>query len=325
MKVLVTGITGFVGSHLAEALVSLPGIEVHGTTFGKPTENIKANYLSDISLHSVDISEPIQVHQIISQLKPEKIFHLAGQAFVPHSVSDPVTTFQTNINGTVNILEAVRSLKTTDQISTSVLVVSSGEVYGSVPAEQQPIDESVRLSPNNPYATSKACADLLAQQYHLTFGLNVVVVRPFNHLGPRQSDLFVGSAFAKQVAEIKLGIHEPKLMVGNLEPERDFTDVRDVVNAYIKLLESPRQHSVYNVCSDRAVSIRSLLDTLCMLSGIAVEIIPDSARLRRNDTPRITGNSSRLRSETNWKPSITLERTLQDLLSYWEEQVHRSS
>ncbi len=325
MKVLVTGITGFVGSHLAELLLSTGDIELHGTGFGNSANNLEAKILSCISLHSVDISDVSQVHQIITQVQPDKIFHLAGQAFVPYSVQDPVTTFQTNINGTINILEAVRSLKAIQGISPSVLVVSSGEVYGPVPAEHQPIDESIRLTPNNPYATSKACADLLAQQYRTTFGLDVVVARPFNHLGPRQSELFVGSAFAKQVAEIKLKIREPKLLVGNLEPERDFTDVRDVVSAYGKLLQTPRQQPVYNVCSDRAVSIRSLLETLCTLSGVAVNIIPDPARLRRNDTPRITGNSSRLRTETNWEPRIKLEQTLQDLLSYWEEQVRSVS
>jgi GDP-4-dehydro-6-deoxy-D-mannose reductase len=322
MKVLITGIEGFVGSHLADALAKQPGLRLFGT-LRNPSRAI--NTSPSITYSQADTTDKEQVRKLVFDLAPQKLFHMAGQAYVPTSVADPYGTFRTNIDSVVNILEAVRQLRIEKQISCSLLVVSSGEVYGAVPMEHLPIDESTPFNPANPYAVSKTCADLIAQQYRAAFGVNVVVVRPFNHLGPRQSELFVGSAFARQIAEIKLGKREPKVSVGNIDPVRDFTDVRDVVQAYIRLLDGAQQHGVFNVCSERGVAIREILETLCELSGVDIDVNRDPARTRHNEIPKIIGSAARLRAATGWLPKIPLRQTLSDLLDYWENRIRNSA
>ncbi len=319
MNVLITGADGFVGSHLAELLLTDSNSKLSGMIReGRPSSNIQ-HLKSKIQLFGCDITNAVEVSRVIESVKPEKIFHLAGQAFVPHSVRNPFETFKVNIDGGVNLLEATRK----QNGSCSVLIVSSGEVYGSVSPDRLPIDESTPLNPGNPYAASKACIDLIAQQYRMNFGMNVIVARPFNHLGPRQSELFVGSAFAKQIAEIKLGKREPDIHVGNLEPNRDFTDVRDVVKAYIQLLEQPQEYGVFNISSGTSIRIKELLDMMCKISGVKVEIIPDPERQRSNDISEITGSSIRLQRATGWKPRIALEQTVRDLIEYWEKELRR--
>ncbi|HZY10024.1 MAG TPA: GDP-mannose 4,6-dehydratase [Bacteroidota bacterium] len=325
MNVLVTGIDGFVGSHLAEALLQKTGINLSGIIRDKtPTENI-GSLLPRIQCIQTDITDYQQIWKILDSLRPEKVFHLAGQAFVPHSLDDPLQTFHTNINGTLNVLEAARQLTLSQKFTCSVLVVSSGEVYGAVSSERLPIKEEESLNPTNPYAASKASIDLIAQQYRKSFGLNVVVVRPFNHLGPRQSEIFVGSAFAQQVAEIKLKKRQPKIFVGNLYPERDFTDVRDVVQAYIELLDHPQPHAVYNVCSEKAVELKALLTMMLEIAGIESDILPDPRRQRSQEIQRIVGSAARLRDATGWAPKIPLRDTIKDLLLYWEGRISHSS
>ncbi|MGA2623440.1 MAG: GDP-mannose 4,6-dehydratase [Bacteroidota bacterium] len=321
MNVLVTGIDGFVGSHLAEALLSDPEIQVCGTAYGPRQPDNPTLSHSGIRFVPTDVTNFEQVQEAIVSFMPSKVFHLAGQAFVPVSFEDPVSTFKTNVEGTLNVLEAVRRYMKAEGRLCSTLVISSGEVYGGGPEERLPIDETTPLRPGNPYAASKACADLIAQQYRSSFGIDVVVARPFNHLGPRQSELFVGSSLARQIAEMKLGRREQKLLVGNLDPQRDFTDVRDVVHAYIKILEQPRKHPVYNVCSGRAISIRSIVDLLCERSGLKMQIVVDPGRQRRDEIPKITGSFARLHDETGWAPTIPLEKTVADLLEYWETRL----
>ncbi|MBI4547238.1 MAG: GDP-mannose 4,6-dehydratase [Ignavibacteriae bacterium] len=321
MNVLVTGIDGFVGSHLAEALLKLPAVQLFGIVRDQSSLGHIEHIKEKITCIECDITSSRQVEQTIASVRPSKIFHLAGQAFVPFSKEHPYETFQVNIMGVVNILEAVHHLSSSDRASCSVLVVGSAEVYGAVPVDRLPIEETMPLNPANPYAASKACADLLAQQYRTAFNLDVVVVRPFNHLGPRQSELFVGSALAKQIAEIKIGKSPPTLLVGNIDPERDFTDVRDVVQAYIMLLNAQRSHAVYNVSSQKAISIRELIHSLCETGGVNVNIVLDKNRQRANDIPKILGSAQRLRLETGWRPQISLQETLRDLLRYWEERV----
>jgi GDP-4-dehydro-6-deoxy-D-mannose reductase len=322
MTVLITGVDGFVGSHLAEAFAGRPDVRLVGTVrslSGRPEEG------SSPAEVQLDVTDHAQVRNVLLELAPQKIFHTAGQAFVPASVNDPYETFRTNIDGVVNILETVRALRAERQVSCSVLCISSGEVYGPAAADRLPITEDVPLNPANPYAVSKACADLIARQYRATFGVDVVVARPFNHLGPRQSDLFVGSAFARQIAEIRLGKREPRVLVGNTEPVRDFTDVRDVVQAYIALLEGPQPHGVFNVCSERGVAVGELLSVLRELSGVEIEVVRDPGRVRLNEIPRITGSAARLREATGWAPRIPLRRTLADLLAYWEDRLRASA
>jgi GDP-4-dehydro-6-deoxy-D-mannose reductase len=272
-----------------------------------------------------DVTDFEALSYAVRKAAPQKVFHIAGQAFVPTSFDNPNETFQSNFQGTLNVLEAVRRMQAAGAPPCSVLVVSSGEVYGSVPESKLPIDENFPLHPENPYAVSKACADMIARQYRDSFGVDVVVARPFNHFGPRQRELFVGSAFAKQIAEIKAGVRAPRMMVGNLDARRDFTDVRDIVDAYIKLLSRKQKLPVFNICSERAVSIRTILDTLIELAGVKVEIVTDPDRVRSNENPVLIGSSKRIREATGWAPAIPMRTTLTDLLHYWEERVSRPS
>jgi GDP-4-dehydro-6-deoxy-D-mannose reductase len=325
MNVLVTGIDGFVGRHLAAALLRIPDIHLYGTVRDLTAARASMRYGANVTLLQADVTELDHIRAAITTSAPEKIFHLAGQAFVPVSIANPRETFHTNVVGTLNILETLRERNDTRKNSSSVLVVSSGEVYGAVHPENLPINEQAPLNPANPYAVSKACVDMIAQQYRATFGIDVVVARPFNHLGPGQSQSFVGSAFAKQIAEIKLGKHPPELHVGNLDPQRDFTDVRDVVQAYIQLLQHPQKFSVFNVCSGTAVPVKKILECLCEISGVKLTVLPDPARLRSNEIPKILGDATRLRTATGWKPTIPLEQTLNDIFLYWEDIVRRSA
>ena len=323
MNVLVTGIDGFVGRHLTNALLENTAHRIFGTVH-KPTAPAYVVPLSpSVTPIDTNISDLRSVEKAIYDSRPIKLFHLAGQAFVPRSVEDPLTTFHTNINGTLNILEAVRKYTNDTGAKCSVLIVCSGEVYGDVTEEMLPVDEEAPLRPSNPYAVSKACADMLGRQYRTTFGVDAIVARPFNHLGPGQSELFVGSAFAKQVIEIKLGLRKPILLVGNLEPERDFTDARDVVQAYARLLEQPRTHPVYNICTGKSISVKKLLDLMIEQCGIRPEIIRDPSKIRKQEIPKIVGNSSRLKDETGWAPTIPITQTVRDLLTYWEQTLSR--
>lgn len=314
MNVLVTGIDGFVGSHLTELLHGQ--VRLSGLVIDPSRTPLIDRFRDRLTLHRGDIRDAEAVSEAVRAFRPAAIYHLAGQAYVPNSLKDPVDTYRTNIDGGINVLEAVRR----HAPECVVLVVSSGEVYGKV-APDAVVEEESALRPENPYAASKACLDILARQYRAAFGLRTVVARAFNHLGPGQSDIFVGSAFARQVAEAKLGKRAPVIEVGNLDARRDFTDVRDVVRAYAALVEGERRHGVYNVCSGKAIAVREILDRLVAASGMKVEIRQDPARMRASDTPVVVGSPARIAGETGWKPSIPLERTLADLLAYWERRL----
>jgi len=319
MRVLVTGIDGFVGSHVAEFLLTIPTVEVFGTVFDPALIfNIKKIEHS-LSLHTVNLIDLDRTVRLIEQIKPDRIIHLAGQAFVPTAFSDPVSTFQANIMGGINVLEAARMLSLKTSVNPSVLVVSTGEVYGKV--DRLPITEDFPLSPNNPYAASKASIDLIAQQYRASFGLSVVVVRPFNHVGPRQNPLFVCSDFGKQFAEIAVAKRPPELHVGNIHAQRDFTDVRDVVKAYWLLLERSAPEIVYNVCSNKPIAIETLLSMFQEIAGFKVSIISESQRMRSYDVPVVIGSYDRLKEATGWAPSIPINKTLADVYEYWQRHI----
>lgn len=321
MRVLVTGIEGFVGSHLAEHLLTIPGVEVHGTVLDPlNTPNIDPIKPS-LTLHPLDVTQSDAVARVFHDLRPERVLHLAGQAFVPASLQDPAATFRSNILGGVSVLEAARKNLQEFGSGPSVLIVSTGEVYGRVDPDKQPIGEDTPLRPNNPYAASKASIDLIAQQYHLSFGVDVVIARPFNHAGPRQSPVFVCSDFAMQVAEIAAQKRSPQMHVGNLEARRDFTDVRDVVRAYWQLFTRNTPVSVFNVCSGKALQIRTVLATLQEIAGVKVEIVAEETRLRSYDVPVVVGNNERLKHATGWSPIIGFHQTLQDTYQYWLERV----
>jgi GDP-4-dehydro-6-deoxy-D-mannose reductase len=320
MRVLITGIDGFVGSHLAE-LLSAASVDVHGTALSLQSLRNIEHLRSSLTLHEVDITDVERVKAIFHKVQPERVLHIAGQAFVPSSIKNPLETFRVNILGGLAILEAVRDQNIGAGKSPSVLIVSSGEVYGRVATEFLPITEHLPLIPNNPYAASKASLDMIAQQYRATFGVDVIIVRPFNHAGPRQNPAFVISDFAKQFAEIALGKRDPTLYVGNVSVRRDFTDVRDVVRAYWSLFDRTADEFIFNVCSGQAVEIKTILDTLQELSGLNVTIVQEAGRLRPYDIPVVVASCERLRQATGWTPTLQLRQTVSDVYAYWLETL----
>lgn len=323
MRVLITGIDGFVGSHAAELLLDQnkaasgqEKVQVHGTVLSDELRNI-SHLQHSLTLHQADVSDSAQVERLFQTILPERVLHLAGQAFVPAAMKNPMETFQANILGGLSILEAARKQRLATGKSPAVLIVSSGEVYGHVDPQSLPITEKAPIQPNNPYASSKASLDMIAQQYARHFGVNVVIVRPFNHAGPRQSPSFVISNFAKQFAEIASGKRKPAIHVGNVSVRRDFTDVRDVVKAYWLLLGRTSDEFIFNVASARAVEIKQLLELLKEISGLQVEIVQDQDRIRTYDIPIVVASYDRLQKATGWTPKIPLRQTLQDVYTYW--------
>ncbi len=320
MRVLVTGIDGFVGSHAAEFLLGVGGLEIHGTTVAETYAPSIREIAPRLHLHAADITDGERVRQLFDEISPDRVIHLAAQAFVPAAVQDPVQTFQTNILGGLSILESGRMLAARRH-SCSILIVSSGEVYGRVPADRQPITEEFPLLPNNPYATSKAGIDLIAREYRRTFDVDVVVARPFNHAGPRQSPLFVCSDFGRHFALIAAGKSPAVIRAGNLDARRDFTDVRDVVRAYWLLFDRQTDESLFNICSGKAYMIREVIALFTDITGIQVGLETDPLRIRPYDNPLVLGSFDRLTAATGWTPAIPFRQTLQDVFAYWQETL----
>lgn len=315
-KVLITGINGFVGSHLTDLLVS-EDYQVAGIDLIRDQTHL-SKVPSPITVWRGDVCDVRFIEEILAEIKPDYIYHLAGSAFVPDADADPRSVYTVNVLGTLNLLEAVRSAR----LDSRVLIVGSGEVYGPVPEEQLPVKEEYPLRPTTPYGVTKACADLLGYQYAATYKMNVIRVRSFNHTGPGQSEQFVCSAFAKQIVEIEKSIRKPILNVGNLEARRDFTDVRDVVRAYRLVLEGAQECAVYNVGSGKAWRIGDLLKILVRQSTVRdIKIQEQKARVRSNDVPVMICNASKLERDWGWKAEIPIEQTFHDLLDYWRENV----
>lgn len=314
-KALITGITGFAGSHLAEHLLS-KGLEVHGTDrWRSKRENIK-NIKGDLHLVNADIRDGHSLDNVIKDIKPDYIFHLAAQSFVAMSWLAPADTIETNVVGTINLFEAVRRAG----IDPVIQVAGSSEEYGMVYPDEVPIKEDNPLRPLSTYGVSKVAADKLAYQYNKSYGLKTIVTRGFNHTGPRRGEVFVTSAFAKQIAEIEKG-KEPVMYVGNLESRRDFTDVRDMVRAYLLAVEKCEPGEVYNICSGNAVKISEMLDLLLSMTKKKIKVKQDPDRMRPSDVELLQGDYSKFKKQTGWKPKIPFEKTMEDLLNYWRERV----
>ncbi len=314
MKALITGISGFAGSYLAEFLLD-KGYEVFGTFYDKSTFSNIDSILDKIEIFEVDLRNYNNLKTIIEKIQPEEIYHLAAISFVPISLRDPQLTFDTNLYGTLNLYKAIIELK----IAPKILFIGSADEYGIVNENNLPIKENCPLNPVNPYSISKASADYLSYFYFKNYHLNIIRVRPFNHIGPRQAPDFVCSSFAKQIVAIEKGIRAPKIMVGNLEVKRDFTDVRDMVRAYWLIIQKGKPGEVYNICSGRAIQIKGLLNNLLELSSKEIEIIKDSKRIRFADNPILQGDFSKIRERCGWKPEIPLDKTLKDILEYWRK------
>lgn len=314
-KVLITGIAGFVGSHLAERLATR--FEVWGTRIDDNTANLSG--IEGVNLSKCDLLDRNSVEEVIDRLKPDIVFHLAAQSIPAFSFSHPEETLKTNIFSTLNIFESV--LKSVPEAV--VLNIGSGDEYGDAAADILPVPEKAELKPLNPYAVSKVTQDLLAFQYWRSRGLKAVRARPFNHFGPRQSDCFVTSEFARQIAEIEAGIREEKaLRVGNLRTAKDFLDVRDVVAAYELLVEKGSFGEAYNVCSGRATSIREIAETLISFSTESITIKEDPSRRRPTETAAIYGDAAKMKA-LGWAPKYTLRESLESILEYWRGAVRR--
>jgi GDP-4-dehydro-6-deoxy-D-mannose reductase len=315
-RVLVTGVTGFAGSHLVDYMLSRGDCEVVGILrWRSPTENIE-HVMDRISLVECDLRDASSTRDTLETVRPDWIFHLAAQSFVPTSWSAPTESLTTNILGQVNLFEAVRRLG----LKCRIQLACSSEEYGMVYPDEIPIQETNPLRPLSPYAVSKVAQDLLGYQYWMSWKVDSVRTRGFNHEGPRRGPVFVASDFAKQIADIEKGNKPPVLHVGNLEAKRDFSDVRDMVRGYWLALEKCEPGEVYNICTGRSWAIREVLEVLLSMTQVKIEVKKDPTRLRPSDVPILQGDPTKFVKATGWKPTIPFEQTLRDMLDYWRER-----
>ena len=313
---LITGITGFAGSHLAELLLR-EGVEVHGILrWRSKTDNIE--HIKDkIHLYEADLLDAHSLYKVIDEIRPEYIFHLAAQSYVQSSWSSPSNTLEINIVGSVNIFEAVRK----SGLPISIQIACSSEEYGRVHEDELPIKEDNPLRPLSPYAVSKLAMDYLGYQYWESYDLRIIRTRGFNHTGPRRGDVFAESTFARQIAEIEKNKKAPVVLVGNLDARRDYTDVRDMVRAYYLSVQMCKSGQVYNIASGKSWQIGEVLELLLSMSKVKIKIVKDKTRLRPSDVEVLVGDAEKFRKETSWKPEIPFTATMKDLLNYWRERV----
>lgn len=317
MKVLITGATGFVGSHLCEYLIR-NGDNVHGTFIYQHEIDILPELVRQhVVLHQCDLIEIDQIREVIKTVRPERVYHLAAISSVHKSWEGRELVLRVNLFGWLSLLEGLQQFCP----ETRLLMVSSGEVYGKVSEAQQPIPETQPLHPLNPYAASKAAQELLCYQYIHADQLPIVIVRPFNHTGPRQVPNFVCPDFAKQIVEIEKGLREPVISVGNLEARRDFSDVRDIVRAYHLVLEQCPTGTPINIASGKAWAIQDILDMLLQFSNVPIEVRQDPDRLRPSDVPLMLGDYTLLYQQTGWQPEIPFKETLLSVLEYWRRSI----
>lgn len=315
-KALITGITGFVGSHMAEFLLK-ENIEVFGICRWRARQEHIKHLHGKLKLIEADLIDSHSLETLMMDVRPDLIFHLAAQSYVPASWTSPSVTMETNVVGSTNLFESIRRA----QITPAIQIACSSEEYGLVYPEETPIKETNPLRPLSPYGVSKVAMDYLGYQYHRSYGMKIVRTRGFNHTGPRRGDVFAESNFAKQIAMIEKKLQEPVISVGNLEAERDYTDVRDMVRGYYLAATKGEFGEVYNICSGKAWKIKAVLDYLLSLSKVKVKVKPDPSRMRPSDVEILLGDNSKFTKQTGWKPKIKFEKTLEDLLNYWRENV----
>ena len=319
MKALITGAGGFVGKHLANHLLKSSAVEVFGTTYLPPADY--EGLPLDASYQRINLTDYDTVLETLRKIRPNAIYHLAAQSFVPESFDNPWDTISNNIQSQLNIILAMIAL----DLDARLLVVSTGEIYGPVSPDDVPIDENQALRPPSPYSVSKVAQDMLGLQYYLSHDVAALRVRPFNQIGPGQSRRFVAPAFASQIAAIEEGQQDPIVYVGNLDARRDFTDVRDMVRAYEMIMDVGEPGSVYNIGSGQAHSIQELLDILLHLSDAAITVKADPARMRPVEVPIIVCDPTRIRATTGWQPTFTFEQTLEGVLDDWRHRVRHDA
>lgn len=314
MRILITGVGGFVGRHLAQHLSdTLPGVELHGAMIGP----LPVPAVPDVACHVVDLRDPDAISALVTSIRPDRIFHLAAQAAVRQSFDSPWDTLENNIRAQLNLILACLKCETAPRM----LIISSGEVYGTDQPPDVPTPENAPMRPSSPYSVSKVTQDMLGLQYFLSHNLPIMRARPFNHFGPGQNLGFVAPDFATQIARIEAGLQEPVMRVGSLRDERDFTDVRDIVRAYGLIMERGIPGEAYNVASGATHSIRKLLDTLLGFSQVQIEVRVETSLLRPRPVSKTWGDASRLRAVTGWEPLIPFEQTLLDVLNDWRARV----
>ncbi|MFA4905609.1 MAG: GDP-mannose 4,6-dehydratase [Candidatus Margulisiibacteriota bacterium] len=320
-KVLITGITGFVGSHLAEYIVGLKqGYEVYGLCrWRSPRDNL-SNVYDRVHMMEADLTDLSSLVRSLEAVRPDYIFHLAAQSYVLTSFNSPIHTLWTNVIGTTNLLEAVRITK----VDPLIHICSSSEVYGQVTERDLPIKETCPLRPASPYAVSKVGEDMVALQYWLSYKIKTLRTRMFTHTGPKRGDVFAMSFFAKQVAAGELGLGPATVRVGNLKSVRTFSDVRDAVRAYWILLNKCRPGEVYNIGGDRTMTIGEALDMLLNFSKTKFEIVVDQKLIRPSDVTLQVPCVDKFKAETGWRPEIPFERTLEDMLVFWRDELKRN-
>lgn len=309
MKVLITGIDGFTAKYLARHLAA-EGCTVTGS-YLLEREHLR-DIPADVTLRPLDVTDGAACRDLVGEEKPDVLFHLAAQSAPALSWAKPQLTARVNIEGSINILEAARNVE-----DCRVILVGSAEEYGQVEPDEVPIGEDQPYRPRNLYGVTKIAQSMIADLYVQGYGMDIVTVRAFNHIGPGQSEAFVVSDFASQIARIQLGLIAPVIHVGNLSGKRDFTDVRDMVRAYWLAARKGEPGGVYNIGTGIELSVREVLDRLVALCPVPIELRVDRSRYRPCDVPVLVCDSTRIRALTGWEPKIDLDLTLQDVLSDW--------
>jgi GDP-4-dehydro-6-deoxy-D-mannose reductase len=317
-RVFITGITGPVGSFLADYLLTLPDIDLHVFKRWRSDPRPIQQLFGRVTIHEGDIEDPHVVRAAIKAAAPDRIYHLAAQSYPSASWDAPITTLRTNIEGTVNVLEAVRDHAPGARIH----IAGSSAEYGPVTPDEVPIPETRHLRPASPYGVSKVGQELIGLQYHDSYGLHVVVTRSFNHVGPRQGDRCSIQTFCQQMALIEAGRQEPVIHVGNMEARRDFTHVRDVARALWLLLDKGQPGTVYNLCSGSTTRIGDIVDMVLARGRVPARAEVDPARLRPLDEPILLGDNTRLRQDTGWQPTIGMHQIVDELLEYWRNEYN---
>jgi len=319
VRALITGIGGFAGSHLADYLLTATDWQIVGCVLNEC--DIPPQLHDRVTCRAVDLRNPQAVSSLLAETAPDVIFHLAALAKVEDSWRTPWPILSNNIQSQLNLLQALVDAGAKPRM----LVVGSNEEYGLVRPDELPLTENSPLRPNSPYGVSKVAQDMLGLQYFLSHQLPVIRVRPFNHIGPRQARGFVAPDFASQIAEAEAGHRPPHMLVGNLEAQRDFTDVRDIVRAYHLIAVNGVPGEVYNIGSGQSHSVQELLDVLLGYGRVSIAIEKDPARLRPSDVPAVRCDAGRLHELTGWKPLIPFETSLQDVLDDWRLRVQATS
>jgi len=318
MKVLITGVTGFAGTHLADFLArEFHNLDLYGT-YRHLGQDSLLRITKEVKLIESDVNYFQSMEKVLESVLPDILFHFAAYVSVANSFEHPALTFQTNVIGTINLLEATKKVCK----GAKILIPSSAEVYGTVETANMPVKETQPLNPQNPYALSKTAQEMLGTYYSKTFGLDVYLTRTFHYTGPGQPLGFVCSDFARQIAEIERSKRGGVIKVGNLKVKRDFTDIRDVVRAYWEIIDKGKPNTVYNVCTGRSISIEEILNTLLHLSSHDISVEIDEKKLRSVEIPEVFGENLKLKRDTPWMPQIDIKETLKDVLDFWRSRLN---